>query len=751
MRSRRIPVTAAVAVLVGVTGGTAGMAGTAHADIPGSPPLTHYSHMVADGAHHHLFISGGLGSGSIAVTDFDGNAVGSVPAEPNASSMALSPDGGTLYVALPGNNAVSAVDTATLKETARYSTGAADDPSHVAYAGGRIWFGYGGPAAGGLGSIDTSGATPVVTLTPGTWYAAPVLAAGPGAPNTLVAADPGLSPSAVRVYDVSGATPVVTATRDDAGSNLTDLAVTPDGKDVIVASGAPYYHQVYALADLAQDGRYGTTNYPNAVAIAPDGTVAAGVADNTPDVYVFAQGAGSPRLTYDVAAGSLAGGGLAWAPDGSRLFAVSAGPSGDSPVLHVLVDPDLTGSALTATGPATAFPGDPVTVSGTLTSAEPFTGGRTLQVTRTDPAHPVGTPLADVPVAADGTYSFTDTPPGEGGVGYRVVFYGDGTHAGATATAHVTVARAATTLTVSGPASANRAAPVKFTGKLASPSLPVPAGAAVHISKKDAQHTVALPDARVAADGTFSFTDTPQVGGTNAYALTYAGDARHAASSASRQVQVSRAATAVSVTANAAEYTYGSAAKVTAHLGTTYNGRTVSVYAQPYGGAKALVRTGAVDAHGNLTVSYTVTRGTTFSVTFAGDYRYAPAAASHGVRAFARVLEGQRGYFTSAKVGSTTYRVYHHTKDPILGAGIAPAKYDECVAFTAQAYLRGAWRTIATAGCIRTDVQSFAWASLTGSHPTAYHYRFRTRFVHSATDLANMNTYGAWSYFEFRT
>jgi hypothetical protein len=85
-----------------------------------------------------------------------------------------------------------------------------------------------------------------------------------------------------------------------------------------------------------------------------------------------------------------------------------------------------------------------------------------------------------------------------------------------------------------------------------------------------------------------------------------------------------------------------------------------------------------------------------------------------------------------------------------MGALIAPAKRGECVAFTAQAYVRGAWRNIATAGCIRTGADSQAWATLTGTHAVGYKYRFRTEFVHDSTDLANMNTYGAWQYFVFR-
>ena len=38
-------------------------------------PITHYSHMLVDPAHHHLFITSGSGSSSILVTDYSGQTV----------------------------------------------------------------------------------------------------------------------------------------------------------------------------------------------------------------------------------------------------------------------------------------------------------------------------------------------------------------------------------------------------------------------------------------------------------------------------------------------------------------------------------------------------------------------------------------------------------------------------------------------------------------------------------------------------
>jgi hypothetical protein len=54
-------------------------------------------------------------------------------------------------------------------------------------------------------------------------------------------------------------------------ANLGAMQITPDGKDVVIASGAPYYQQVYRVSDLSPDGTYPTTYYPNSVSIAAGG------------------------------------------------------------------------------------------------------------------------------------------------------------------------------------------------------------------------------------------------------------------------------------------------------------------------------------------------------------------------------------------------------------------------------------------------------------------------------------------------
>ena len=61
---------------------------------------------------------------------------------PGVMGITLSPDGSTLYAALSGAHAVSAISTATLQQTAAYSLGAANSPLQVAVQSGKLWVSY---------------------------------------------------------------------------------------------------------------------------------------------------------------------------------------------------------------------------------------------------------------------------------------------------------------------------------------------------------------------------------------------------------------------------------------------------------------------------------------------------------------------------------------------------------------------------------------------------------------------------------
>ncbi|MFE0251358.1 hypothetical protein [Streptomyces sp. NPDC059010] len=456
MRIRQFAERAALSAALSLT--FLGLGTTSAAADTGSPlPIGSYRDMAVDSAHQQVFLSDPFG-GSVLVTDYTGQVVKRIDGEAGAWGVALSGDSGTLYVALRDAGAIAAIDTVTLEETARYDTGtgagAYAGPTSLALAGGKIWFGYSLDTwRGALGSLDLGGGQPVVTRDQGldTFRGSPRLAATPQHPDTLVAAESDGNAAALAVYDVSAGRADAQARRVDPGpegcASLQDLALTPDAERVVVACASPYYHQVFRTADLADDGRYATSHYPNAVAIAPDGTVAAGVdGANSPDVRLFAPGASTDFHSWDFPAPSpyatttLQSGGLAWTPDATRLFAVTKDSNSSTLTLQVLNHPQVP-TTVTVQAPASSPRNQPLTLSGKLDAPVGFGTGGTVDIWRLDdPAAGEGTLIGSAPVAADGTFSYTDRPKAKGDVQYTVWYGGDGRHSYAysTATVHLT-------------------------------------------------------------------------------------------------------------------------------------------------------------------------------------------------------------------------------------------------------------------------------------------------------------------------
>ncbi|MGW2787158.1 Ig-like domain repeat protein [Streptomyces populi] len=426
------------------------------ADTAASLPVKQTADIVVDGVHQRVFVSDPDNS-KIVVTDYTGKVVRQLTNLPNVMGLELSADSGTLYAAVAGADAIVAFDTVTGTETARYAVG--DGPLSVALAGGKLWFsyGYGMAGDGNIGSVDFSGEQPAVTLAQEgpVWRVGPMLDAAPGS-STLIAATITGSPVSMAAYDVSSGTLTRTVYDSGSGGNLGDLQVTPDGQHVIVASGGVYYHQVLRTSDLTEDGSYASATGPNAIAIAPNGTVAAGVhASFAPDLYVYKPGGTKSVREYDfpdtdssdTGGDELAASGLAWAPDGSRLFAVTYNSLGVY-FLRILEAPTKPTTSITVDAPATAPRAKQLTVKGKVSSRVALPAGIKLTATRTDLESPSGKALATVTVKADGTYSFVDTPPAGGKVKYTLKYAGDAGHTSGTGSDTVEVSRATTTLTL---------------------------------------------------------------------------------------------------------------------------------------------------------------------------------------------------------------------------------------------------------------------------------------------------------------
>ncbi|MDX2915809.1 MULTISPECIES: YncE family protein [Streptomyces] len=456
---RTLPAATALAVLF--SSAALAVAPTASADGARILPVKSAGDIVVDGVHQRVFISSPY-DGKVVATDYSGTVVGTVASLPGVEGLQLSADSTTVYAAVPGADTIAAIDTASVKESARYATGEGTDPAHLALAGGKLWFGYGNADHGDIGSLDLSGAEPVVTLAQDTatdHQGAPRLAATPGAPNLLAAASPEYYGSWLTVYDVSTGTATRTAAHDGSSSNLgstADLAFTPDGSRLITANPGDE-HTVWQTSDLTEVGAYKTEYHPEAVAIAGDGTVAAGSSGTyDPGLFVFKPGATTPVRSYEFpSTGSSSGNdalgdeNLAWepGPGAGRLFGVTHNIDSEY-TLRVFTDPTKSKPALTVTAPATATRAKALTVSGTLTATVPLPAGTPLTVTRTDLESPKGKSLGTKTLGAGGKFSFKDTPPAGGKVTYKVTYAGDAEHTAASASAKVEVSRATPTLSL---------------------------------------------------------------------------------------------------------------------------------------------------------------------------------------------------------------------------------------------------------------------------------------------------------------
>ncbi|MFG3280354.1 YncE family protein [Streptomyces sp. NPDC048111] len=346
MRRARLLLTLAAAV--GLCCATAPASQAETTDAGTALPISYHCDLAVDPFHQHVFISD-YTSGSVLVADYQGRLIRTIKNLPGVCDLELSADSRTLYAPLALGDAISAIDTGSARERTRIPTGAGTAPLHAALNGPTLYFSYGEQWEASVGSLTLNSPTPTVRLglvPQGAFGGAPLLATSPAAPGTLVVADQNTSPGTLSVYDTSGSGPVLRTTvwQPGGSSNFSDLAITPDGKTLLTASGAPYHHPSFRLPDLAEGHTYPSTSYPNAVAVSSRGDVAAGVnsTDPDPDVYLYRSGADAPYRTVSLApatgydSGNLRPRGLAWAPDGTRLFAIS-GHNNESTLRLVVV------------------------------------------------------------------------------------------------------------------------------------------------------------------------------------------------------------------------------------------------------------------------------------------------------------------------------------------------------------------------------------------------------------------------------
>jgi YVTN family beta-propeller protein len=648
---------------------------------PGTLPITNFHQFVVDAVHGHLFFTEGYGGidhftqhNAISVTNLSGQLVATIGGQDNVQGIALSPDGSTLYAADEADDAVSAISTTTLLETARYPLGTGNAPYGVAVQSGKVWVGYQGAAGSFIGEINPT-APPASAFTPQAmssfFSAGPDLKGDPSDGGTLLASDSydTIDWATFGSYNVAAAPPTVYQPPSTPGScsGMVSYAVLPGGADFIAACQGtavasqppPTAALVYNSQTYAQVGSYRTGAVPVAVAVAPGGplagTVAAG-AGQGPGIAVYPPGAQTPVNEYTVPGSQiwLVNDGLAFSADGSALYAVyedGGGAPGTTArfFLRVYHNPTVTASAITLSGPPKVIRGHSLTITGRLV----LTVGR---------------------------------PP----AGSRITITRSLAGASAVTTWHRTTA----------------------------------------------------------SNGAFSLTDTPPELGTYTYTAAYDGTATTQAVTARRAVLITKIPSSLRLTASADTVGYRAAVKVTAHLGPTYNSRTVRIYATAFGTRTAvLIKVGPVDSRGDLTVIYRPAHSTTFSATFTGDAKYQPTTASRRVYVRAGVKQRITGYYGSEHIGSTLYRLYHGTGTLTSTVTVAPKKKGGCVAFEVQQYYQGAWQANTMSSCQVLGASSRTSIKYHLSGAVGGQFRIRGDFNRAKGDTTNNDATSAWAFF----
>jgi hypothetical protein len=296
--------------------------------------LPGFGSVAVDDKHQVVYVTGGAGGNSVLVVGFDGQVKQTIDKQYGASGLVLSADGSTLYVALASGDAVSAIDTSTLKQKASYATPVPHTcPTTLARTGSSVWIGYGCGQdwTAGVGVLDTSAASPQIVLqrqdTTGKdvrYLNAPLVSAAIAATGPLAVGEPGLSPATIATYKATGATLSLMHSQPRAGSNLADLALAPDGSAVFAAAGSADRVDAFTPSDLSDTGGYTTGPAPTAIALSPDGTMlAATQAEPYAPLTVFQVGGTASTSAYVLPAGETpAARGVAFSGDGTRLFEV---------------------------------------------------------------------------------------------------------------------------------------------------------------------------------------------------------------------------------------------------------------------------------------------------------------------------------------------------------------------------------------------------------------------------------------------
>ncbi|GAA4103144.1 YncE family protein [Nonomuraea soli] len=467
----------------------------------------------------------------IVVTRSDGALIDTISGLSGAVALSVAENGRKVYAALRDSHEVIEIDITTLAITKRVDLTAYPCPSTLAQSYERLWVGYGcGPAGeGGVVALETWRPTPALVPV-GSGATQPPLMAVAG--STLVAGEPGAT--SISVYDVSTAQATPRG-EIRADTSLRDLALADYGAAALTALADTHRFDAWDTTTNAKTRAYDSgepseDGLPTAVAASPNDDYVVGgwnsPAGDAAELVVYDPATAEVIYSASHQGKTLVPGSIAFY--GVLTYAVLKEPGTGRMHLWRLPPSPYHPSTLTMTPPVEATALKQLTFTGRLTlSTGAPPGVQNLELYRWLPDG-TSRPFQEITTAADGTYQFTDAPPSTGAFKYQVYWPGNSWFRGSGSSVTVTMAKYRPTLTMTGPATGNFGERLAFNGTFGADGITFPQ-TIVTVSRK-----IVSPDGTVtstglvklmpAADGSFSFSDTPTTAGEHTYVVKLFGN-----------------------------------------------------------------------------------------------------------------------------------------------------------------------------------------------------------------------------------
>jgi hypothetical protein len=197
--------------------------------------------------------------------------------------------------------------------------------------------------------------------------------------------------------------------------------------------------------------------------------------------------------------------------------------------------------------------------------------------------------------------------------------------------------------------------------------------------------------------------------------------------------------TTTSLTASASTVTYGNAVTLRVHVAGPTSG-SVSLYGQPYGGSKSLLKSAVLNTSGNVSFAVKPLAKTTYTAEFNEDANYAWSISSaRTVSVRSRSTLALTGFYGT----SGAYRLYRARGRAYMRGTVVPNHAGRSLKFIVQRYASGSWRTIATGSYpLESNGSSYAYFTTT----LRASYRAHCVFGGDADHLGSTST---WKYLKF--